>query len=193
LSRTTTISAQPYDGSDPTIVSLDSLGQVDEMVVGGGDLFWSTGDVQIADHCQTYGTNALSRAPLTGARPNVVLQAPSYIRVATSGDFVFWSATPQVLEGGSGDAQIVQLDRNDGSQTVLATPKESGDIAADATSVFWIEGTGDVVEWRMADGSRRTLGHVDGADPKTLAVDATDVYIGTFTVPSGGTLARLHR
>jgi hypothetical protein len=189
--RFSKIWAQPLTGGAPVLVATDDTGQTYEIAAAGGELFWT------ADLSATFATpgakvaGAVWRATLTNALPVLMFQAPTLpAALVSGGPFVYWVATALVPGGGT-EEELIQLDRADQSQRVLAVTTQVSQLAADQSGVVWREEAGDVFEVRVADGTRRQLGRVPNG--VSMALDAQFAYVGTFVYGGDGSLIRLER
>jgi hypothetical protein len=76
-----------------------------------------------------------------------------------------------------------------GATSTLVSGISPGALAADATSVYWADGSGAVMKVAQAGGAPITL--ATSANPFAIAVDGTNVYWSTLAFSTPSTISKV--
>jgi hypothetical protein len=165
-------------GGTPQILASDS-GLLDRIVVDAASVYWSAvsrpGVMKVA--IGGGGSSELNVTRSTVADGVTVMPSmwgsPSGLALAANK--LYWSAVayPNGL-------QLVKLETLGGTATTLAQIQTfPSAIAADATSVYWVNSAGEVLKVALDGGTPITLASGQGG-PLGIAIDATNIYWTAF-------------
>jgi hypothetical protein len=164
----------PLDGGIPTTLASGPY-RPDTLAVNAGNVYWTT-----------WGTDtpAVMKVAIDGGAPTVVASAGSGCFAVDATNLYSCS-----LEG-----DIMKAPIAGGAPTTLASAQNLlGNIAIDATSVYWIDSdlyTSKVMKVPMDGGTPTILASMDG-HPSKVAVDDTSVYWVTRNTGSPDRLMKL--
>jgi hypothetical protein len=106
-------------------------------------------------------------------------QSPTGITV--SGGTVFW--------GAGNPGAILMVPVGGGTTTTLVSGVSPTALVADATNVYWTDGSGAVMKVAQAGGTPVTL--ATSASPFAIAVDSTNVYWTTLASSTPSTISKV--
>jgi hypothetical protein len=101
--------------------------------------------------------------------------------IAVSGGIVYW--------GVASPGAILMVPVGGGMTTTLASGISPGAMAADATNVYWVDGSGAIMKVAQSGGTPVTL--ATSARPNAIAVDGTNVYWSTQAYGAPSTISKV--
>jgi hypothetical protein len=174
------------EGGLPTPATLVSPGQqISGLVTDGSALYWIEAGTQLNNFFDgSIDTGTFGGAASTLAGGSEVFTPPAALAVV--GSNVYWSTEAIAMQ----PIGIMSVTNVGGTpNTVETLTSTAWPMVADGASLYWSQ-QGTIVKMQVPGGPAGSLTKVQPA-PDCMAVDATNVYVGSYVSGGGGNVVQI--
>jgi hypothetical protein len=182
---TTTIWAQPVNGSPARMLVQDGHGQPNELVAGDGELYWIADPTRgsVASTAGEFGT--IMKVAVSGGSAIPVLESPTVVdTLALDADQLYFvvdnpGGSPSTAKP---DQTLAKLDRRTGDIAAVTDTRAANSLRLDGGYLYWADAVTGVRRVPAAGGQAETLVEMSGVN--FVATDADHVYWSTWRGPT---------